>query len=160
MQQLFCEQYILDLNASKAAERAGFSAKSAEVQGYQLLQKPLVKDAISKLLEARAKKTGITAERVLKEIEALAFFDPKDLVLIKTPQDIADLPEFVRRAITGWSWDKDGRFTVKLNKEKALELLGRHLKLFTERIEHSGTITLEALVAGSNRADVTLPGGE
>ena len=57
--------------------------------------------------------------------------------------DIRDLPEDVRRAIAGWSWDKEGRFTVKLaDKSKALDQLGKHLKLFVDRVEHTGEINM------------------
>ena len=58
---------------------------------------------------------------------------------VRGPEDIPTLPEDVHRAIVGWSWDKAGNFTLKFaDKKSALELRGRHMKLFTDKIELTG----------------------
>lgn len=134
-QEAFCREYVIDLNATQAATRAGYSAKTARAIGARLLTKVDVQVCIQQLMDERSKRTGITADRVLIEIEHLAMFDPKDLTKVRKPDDIAELPEEVRRAIVGWGWDKSGNFTVKMAKEKALEMLGRHHKLFTDKVE-------------------------
>jgi phage terminase small subunit len=62
------------------------------------------------------------------------------------PQDIPNLPEEVRRAIVGWGWDKAGNFTLKLaDKNAALTNLGRHLGMFTDKVEHSGEMQINVL---------------
>jgi phage terminase small subunit len=147
-QKRFCEEYIIDLNATQAAIRAGYSAHTAQEQSSRLLSNVMIKSMVEQLMEARGQRTRITADRVLQEIEHLASFDPAQLADVKGAEDIKRLPEDVRRAIVGWRYTKDG-FEIKLAKEKALEMLGRHHKLFTDKTEHSGSFTLEELVAGA-----------
>lgn len=138
-QERFVAEYLVDLNATQAAIRAGYSAKTAEEQGYQLLRKTSVAKAIAEQKRARAERTEVTADRVVDELAALSLYDPAALVDVMGPADIAKLPEATRRAIIGWSWDKQGRFVLKLSpKTPSLDLLGRHLGMFRDRIEHSG----------------------
>lgn len=80
-------------------------------------------------------REALANDRVLAEIEGVAFLDPKELAGITSPDAIAAAPEHVRRAIVGWSWDKAGNFVLKLAKERALEMLGKHRKLFTDKLE-------------------------
>lgn len=86
-QQEFVREYMVDLNATKAAERAGYSPASAGDIAAQLLGKTHVRAAIDAALAKRAAKTELTAERVLKEIQTMAFWDPADLVEIMVPVD-------------------------------------------------------------------------
>lgn len=79
-QQRFVEEYLVDLCAKAAATRAGYSAKTAEQQGYQLLQHPSVSAAVAKLAHKRSEKTGITSERVLEALAATAFGDVSKLI--------------------------------------------------------------------------------
>jgi phage terminase small subunit len=140
-QSAFVREYLIDLNATQAAIRAGYSAKSAEVTASRLLSDAKVAAAVQAGMDKRANKLEISADRVLEEISRMAFYDPATLGIsgIHGPADIAKLPEDVRRAIVGWSWDKAGNFTLKLaDKLNALDKLGRHLKLFTDKVEHTG----------------------
>lgn len=140
-QQCFVDEYLVDLNAAAAARRAGYSHKTSGWIGLQLLSKPHVAAAIAARKTARAQATGITADRVVRELAALSFYDPADIgnAEINRPADIEKLPENVRRAIVGWSWDKQGRFTLKLSpKTPSLDLLARHLGMLRERIELTG----------------------
>lgn len=140
-QEAFVREYLIDLNATQAAIRAGYSEKTAGQQGEQLLKNLEIADAVQAAMANRAHRLEISADRVLQELARLAFFDPATLgeAGINGPEDIGKLPEHVRKAIVGWSWDKAGNFTLKLaDKISALEKLGRHLKLFTERHEHTG----------------------
>lgn len=162
-QAKFVQEYTVDLNATQAALRAGYSAKNADTIGYQLLHKTPVKAAIDAALAKRAEKTEITAERVLAEISNMAFYDPAEIMLeigasedfkpelgedgkiygLRGPADIRRLPEKIRRAIVGWGWDKSGNFTVKLaDKSKALDQLARHLSLYNDKVEVSVTDAL------------------
>lgn len=128
-------EYLIDLNATQAAIRAGYAAASAEVQGSRLLSNDKVAEQVKREMDKRGQRTGITADKVLQEIERMAMYDPKDLVGVNSPEDIALLPEDVRRAIVGWSWDKMGNFLIKLAKQPAIEMLGRHHKLFSDKVE-------------------------
>lgn len=136
-QSLFVKEYLVDLNATQAAIRAGYSEKTAQVIGAENLSKPIIADAVKQLMEERGERTKITADRVLEEIEHMAMFDPADLIDIKSPEEIRDLPEPIRRCITGWKWDKQGRFMLTFDKRGSLEMLGRHHKLFTDKVDIS-----------------------
>lgn len=137
----FAREYAIDLDGPAAVMRAGFGCATratAASKASHLLLRPDVAALVEKLKAAQADRLAIKADRVLLELARMAYFDPAEIGLasIKKPADIAKLPEDVRRAIAGWSWDKNGRFTLKLAaKQPALEALGRHLKLFVDRIE-------------------------
>lgn len=137
-QHQFVLEYLIDLNATQAAKRAGYSAKTANEQGARLLANVSVRSAIEKAQIARGARLQATADDVLREITRLAMFDPAQFKDVKSPEDVANLPEDVRRAIVGWSWDKNGRFTIKLVKEGALEMLGRHHGLFKDKLSIGG----------------------
>jgi phage terminase small subunit len=136
-QEAFVREYLIDLNASAAYQRAGYAAtgNSAEVSASKLLRNPQVSAAVDAAIKARGERTQVTADAVLLEIQRLAMVDPSDIIKVKRPADIAKLPEHVRRAIVGWSWDAKGRFQVKLAKESALQMLGRHHRLFNDKLE-------------------------
>lgn len=182
-QQRFVEEYLLDTCAGKAAIRAGFSKKTANQQGHILLGHPGIRAAIDAAKIKRSEKTEIDADRVLEEIAAMAFYDPAELIGvmrelasseecregegvisfngkryaisgISTPAHIAGLPENVRRAIVGWSWDRNENFTLKLaDKSKALDQLARHLSLYNDRIEVSTLAGLADRLERAHRHD-------
>lgn len=139
-QERFVAEYLIDLNATQAAIRAGYSERTANEQGSRLLANVSVRSEIVERQKQRAEMTDATAAQVLREIQRLAMFDPADLTDIKGPADIKALPEDVRRAIVGWRWDKQGRFTVKTAKEGALEMLGRHHSLFNDKLKIDATV--------------------
>ena len=111
-QSAFVEEYLIDLNATQAAIRAGYSAKTAEWIGPQLLGKAHVSAAIAKRMEDRSKRTEITQDRVLTDIE-----------LIK--QDA------MRKA-----YDKNGNEAMinHTSALKACELQGRHLQMWNDKV--------------------------
>lgn len=151
-QEMFCREYIIDMNATQAATRSGYSPKTANEQGARLLANVSVRQRIEELKGQREKRTGMTADRVLLEIERLANFDPADLVDVRSLEDIKKLPEDVRRAIVGWKITNHG-LEIKLVKEKALEMLARHHTLFTDKLEVSGDISIsETLRKARERA--------
>lgn len=79
-QQKFIDEYLVDLNATKAAIRAGYSAKTAYQAGSRLLTKVEIQEALRKKQQKREKKTEITAERVLKQLANMAFFDSRSIM--------------------------------------------------------------------------------
>lgn len=146
-QKLFVEEYLIDLNATQAAIRAGYSVKTAMEQGYQLLQKTSVSEAIATAMANRSRRTGITADRVLNELAKIGFANAADIIEF----DEATVVDGVKRDDTACIQSikvktiptEDGDITereVKLyDKKAALELIGRHLGMFKDKIEVSGT---------------------
>lgn len=149
-QKVFCQEYTIDVNATQAAIRAGYSKKNADVIGAELLGKTWVSAYIQELMDARANRTEIKADDILKELLLIAKTD-----LSKAYDETGNLlpihkiPEETRRAIAGIKvfdeFEGYGKERVKVgevreikfwDKPKSLELLGKHLKLFTDRVEH------------------------
>lgn len=157
-QQRFVEEYLIDLNATQAAIRAGYSAKTAEQQGHQLLKNTSVAAEIGKRSEKRTEKLEITAERVLRELALLGFANMADYMRPGPDGDpyldFSDLSRDQAAALAEVTVEdfKDGRgedardvrrVKFKLaDKRAALVDLGRHLKLFTDKVEHSGQMAL------------------
>jgi phage terminase small subunit len=79
-QKRFVEEYLIDLNATQAAIRAGYSVKTAEQLGYQLLQKTSVSEAIAKAMAERSRRTGISQDRIIQQLAKIAFSDMKDVL--------------------------------------------------------------------------------
>lgn len=148
-QQRFVDEYLVDLNATQAAIRAGYAERGARVQGCRLLAQPNVDAAIQRGAAKRQRRTEIDQDRVLKELAAIGFHDARTLFgdggSLKPP---AEWDDDTAAAIAGLEVEElfDGRGDerehigtlrkIKRNdKVKALELLGRHLKMFTERVE-------------------------
>lgn len=144
-QKRFCEEYLIDLNATQAAIRAGYSEKTAEQMGYKLVQKSSVLEYLNKLREQQSKRTEITADMVLKELAAIAFSDRTELaridndgIIIFTPTD--KLTPEVKKTIAGIKKGKFGTEITSYDKVRALELLGKHLGIFEKRDDNSDTL--------------------
>ena len=143
----FIEEYLVDLNATDAARRAGYSPKTAKEMGYENLTKPHIAAAIQKRMDALSKKTGVTAERVIEELAKLGFGNIKkiytedgDLTPIhKLPDEVAaTITEVTEKVMKVAGEDRVVERKYKVaDKRGSLELLGKHLKLFTERHELS-----------------------
>lgn len=140
-QKKFIREYLIDLNATQAAIRAGYSPKTAKVIATQNLSKLYIKNEIEKQQLKLQEKTEITQERVLQEEKCLAFSDPAELFELKTGTIKApyELPEELRRAISiveiTESFDKDGIPTKTYkyrfwDKGKSLERISKHLGLY------------------------------
>jgi phage terminase small subunit len=109
-QQMFVREYLIDLNGTQAAIRAGYSAKTARQIAEETLSKPYIIEAVQAGMDRRAKKINLTGDDILANIARLA----------QKAEDMDDTSNALR----------------------ANELLGKHLKLFTDRIEQSGNIQL------------------
>lgn len=161
-QRDFVREYLVDLNASAAARRAGYSEVSARMVGCENLTKPNIARAIAQAMAERAQRTEITADRVLQELARLAFFDPRkffrrDGSLIP----VTELDDDTARAVAGieatrkpvaHSADGDEEadpaelVKIKLaDKRASLELLGKHLGLFTDRLKVDATVTAKVI---------------
>lgn len=149
-QALFVQEYLIDLNATQAAIRAGYSESTAYSIGNENLKKPEIREAIQKAMDLRAKRTEITADRVLVELAKLGFSDIRQILtkegglrdLSCLNDDIAAAVQSVE-VITKQTGKDDSEIEyvhkIKLaDKKAALELLGKNLKLFADRVEHTG----------------------
>jgi phage terminase small subunit len=157
-QAAFVEEYLVDLNATAAAQRAGFSKKSSATQGIQLLQKKHVAAAVKKAQEERADRTHITADRVLREIALLAFSDVSHYEVNGDELELVEgAPAAAKRAVSSLkvkSWtSKDGEEHLETefrlwDKPSALKLLCSHLGICTEKRELGVTGSLYDLICG------------
>lgn len=142
-QQRFIEEYLVDLNATQAAIRAGYSARTANEQAARLLAKASVSAAIKQAMDRRSVRTEITQDRVLKEYARLAFSDMRDLMAwgvdgVKLKEH-ADLTDDQAAAVAEISETKDGALKMKVHDKKgALDSLARHLGMFTDKTELTG----------------------
>ena len=160
-QDLFVREYLKDLNATQAAIRAKYSAKTASWIGPQLLGKTHVREAIDKAMARRAKKLDISAERVLLEVARLSFFDPRKLFYPDgNPRPISELDDDTAAAIAGLDVSttrtEDGEATQVLKyklagKDQSLEKLMRHLGLYKTDNDQQGDALAQALLAGRAR---------
>ena len=144
-QKIFADEYLIDLNATRAYRKAYPSVKKDETAaqaGSRMLRNVKVAEYIAERMQARQERTEITQDRVLEELAAIAFARATDYAEVKDDQvfikDTAGLSENQIKAIAGI---KQGKFGIEVklsDKEKALELLGRHLGMFKDRVEVSG----------------------
>lgn len=144
-QRAFCREYIVDLNATQAAIRAGYSEGGARQIASENLAKPNIQDEVQRLMDARSQRVEVTADMVLRELLGIATVDLSEAFdEFGALKPIKDIPKQVRKAIAGVETLQvgDGASTVKKvrfwDKNKSLEMLGRHLKLFVDRTEHTG----------------------
>ena len=143
-QAAFVAEYLVDLNATQAAIRAGYSERTAYRIGAELLHKTSVAEAIAAGQAKRAQRVEITADRVVAELAKIAFADPRDLmewgpdgVKLKASADLTE-EQAASVAEVSETTTKDGG-SLKLKKHdkvKALELLGRHMGMFKDKVEN------------------------
>ncbi len=146
-QKAFCDEYLIDLNATQAAIRAGYKEKAAYRTGADNLRKPQIQEYIEKRMNDRIQRTEITQDRVLKELADIAFDDIKNYLSFCTDENgeirvkIKNSTEIDTKNISEVSIGKDGQFKFKLYcKDNALIQLGKHLGMFKDKVEVSGTI--------------------
>ena len=142
-QALFCKEYMVDLNATKAAIRAKYSKKTAYSIGQENLNKPEIKRVIQEALEKRKAKIEITAQRILDELAKMGFANMEDYTRIQNGEAVIDLSMITRDQMAavsevtsevyteGRGGPEVKRTKLKIfDKKSSLELLGKHLKLF------------------------------
>lgn len=143
--QRFVDEYLIDLNATQAAIRAGYSVKTAQEQSSRLLSNVMVQQAIAERMAERSKRTGINQDRVLLELAKIAFLNPVDVIDPKTATVRADAASEDTAAIQSvkvkQSYSETGQMTereIKMaDKLKALELLGKHLGMYQNNVNVS-----------------------
>lgn len=150
-QKMFCDEYLIDLNATRAYRVAYSRCKkdeTANVNGSKLLRNTKVQEYISEKMKEREQRTEITQDMVIKELAKIAFLDIRKLYTENGQlKNIADIDSDTAGAISqletleeyeGYGDDRekigDTQKVKLLDKTKALELLGRHLGIFNDKI--------------------------
>ena len=168
-QRFFVQEYLIDLNAKQASIRAGYRPTNAEFQGHQLINNPKVKQAIKLAMYERELRTKVTQDRVIEELAKIAFLNPTDVIneydaslhTGATREDTAAISSIrVKRipAREGFGVERE----IKLyDKIRALELLGKHLGLFNDKLN----ITADTVVRivddlSDSKDDMTETNGE
>lgn len=127
-QQRFVEEYLIDLNATQAAIRAGYSERTAHSIGHENLNKPEIRARIEEMQVERSEKVNISAQWVLERLVEVTQMSMQAKPVEKWDYDERKLIE------TGeYVYDSQGA-------NKALELIGKHLGMFKDKIEHSGSL--------------------
>ena len=134
-QQLFVQEYLVDLNATQAAKRAGYSEKTARSVGAENLTKPDIQKAIADSIQVRSQRTEVTQDYVLKTIvetierskQAQVITNAQGEPMIRETED-GDLQVVARY---------DAQAVLK-----GAELLGKHLKMWTDKVDLSGGLTI------------------
>lgn len=149
-QKRFVEEYLIDLNATQAAIRAGYSPHTAKDIGCENLAKPNIAAAISKAMAERSRRTGINQDRVLQELARIGFAKITDVVDPETAKILPDASEDDLACIQSIKIKPNEFGTereVKLyDKKSALVDLGKHLGLFKDKMELTGDMDLNITI--------------
>lgn len=148
----FCHEYLIDLNASQAASRTGYSARTAYSQGQRLLKDVEISARIDWLADERAKRMQLSADEVLRELAVLVRSDVRDFLVdddgLLTLRDGADdaawravssVKHRITRRMVGETPEVEREIEFRLwDKNAAIGMVGKHLRLFVERHEVTG----------------------
>ncbi|MDY0256240.1 terminase small subunit [Gudongella oleilytica] len=149
-QKIFCDEYLIDLNATQAAIRAGYSVESAGSIGNENLKKPEIRACIEKAMAERSKRTGINADRVLRELARIAFVNAADVINFDSAtiaegaseDDTAAIASVKVKTIPTADGEGVEREIRLADKIKALELCGKHLGMFKDDPESNVPVTV------------------
>ena len=147
------QEYLIDLNQTQAAIRAGYSVKTANEQSSRLFANVSIRARVDELLAERPKRTGINQDRIIRELARVALVNPAQVVSMKdatlledaSEDDTAAIASVKVKVMTGdvESVEREVRFSDKL---KALELLGKHLGMFTDKFQISGGLPMQVVI--------------
>ncbi len=155
-QQRFIDEYLIDLNATQAAIRAGYSVKTAREQASQNLTKLNIQQEISEKMAERSKRTGVNQDRIVLELAKIAFVNAADVIdsddaTIKagaTADDTAAIQSVKVKVIPtkeGEGVEREIRLNDKL---KALELLGKHLGMWNDKLDVN--VNIPVVISGED----------
>lgn len=158
-QQRFVDEYLIDLNATQAAIRAGYSVRTANEQGARLLANVSIQNNISKRMAERSRRTGVNQDHVVIELAKIAFInaadviDPDDATIKEgaTTDDTAAIQSVKVKVIPtkeGEGVEREIRLNDKL---KALELLGRHLGMWDDRLDVH--VNIPVVISGEDKLE-------
>ncbi len=152
-QQRFVDEYLIDLNATQAAIRTGYSVKTANEQGARLLANVSIQQKIAEKMAERSKRTGVNQDRVVLELAKIAFVNAADVIdpesaTIKegaTNDDTAAIQSVKVKKGKGEGVEREIRLNDKL---KALELLGKHLGMWNDKTDVN--INIPVVISGED----------
>ena len=146
---------FVDLNATQAAIRAGYSAKTAQEQGSQNLSKLMVQQAIAEQMADRSRRTGVNQDRIVLELARIAFAKITDIVdsegkikSMATDDDLACIESVKYKGSeseTSSSVEREVKLSSKL---KALELLGKHLGMWNDKLDVN--VSIPVVISGED----------
>jgi phage terminase small subunit len=148
-QERFCQEYMIDLNATQAAIRAGYSKKTAAEMGHENLTKPHIAAKVHAMLEEARKRAAKTADDIRERLEHIGFTDLTDIIefnehgmtVLKNSKDIKPEHAAALESVQFTQTDSAINFKVKkINPLKALELLGKEQGMFVDKVEHGGSV--------------------
>lgn len=150
-QRRFIEEYLIDLNATQAAIRAGYSVKNAGKIGPELLGKTRIKEAIDRALAERSRRTGINQDRVLLELAKIAFLNPVDVINMDEAtirgdanrEDTAAIFSVKVKTIPTPDGNIVEREVKTYDKLKALEQIGKHLGMWKDNININAEVAVQ-----------------
>lgn len=145
-QQKFADEYLIDLNATQAAIRAGYSSNTAAEQASRLLNNVKIRAYIDARMAEHSARTGVNQERIIRELARIAFLDPTQLVNMDSAEILEDASADDRSAIASVKVktmsgetdmiEREVRFADKI---KALELLGKRYGMWIDKQQHDVT---------------------
>lgn len=149
----FCEEYLIDFNATRAAKAAGYAEKTATTQASDLLRRPHIQDKIKSLAQKLMEETGDPKQRIIVELQMIAFGDMKDFmdwsngkIQWKDSKLLGDKTRLVQEITESYSATGGSRKIKLHDKLKALEMLSKYYGLFKEQVEHSGEVTTRVIL--------------
>lgn len=149
-QERFVEEYLVDLNATQAAIRAGYSPATANEQASRMLANVSIRTRIDEAMAELSRRTGVNQERVIRELARVAFVNAKDVVsmtdatvLEDASQDDTAAIASVKVKVVQGDFDSVEREVKFADKLKALELLGKHFGMFTDKVSLVGNIPVK-----------------
>lgn len=128
-QQRFVDEYLVDLNATQAAIRAGYSADTARQQGNRLLTNVDVDKAVKRAMELRSERTNLTQDEVVEDLREL-----RDICMGRKSVKIMTIVKNAREG-TAEPVEVEGMMFEPAAANRALELLGKHVKMFTDKVD-------------------------
>lgn len=159
-QQLFVQEYLIDLNATQAAIRAGYSVQTANEQGSRLLTNVSIQNAIAKAMAERSKRTGINQDRVILELAKIGLINTVDVInmdeaTLKSDycrEDTAAIASIKVKRIPIDDGDIIEREIKTYDKVKALELLGKHLGMWNDKLLDVN-LNIPVVISGENELE-------
>jgi phage terminase small subunit len=139
-QQRFVDEYLIDLNATQAAIRCGYSERSAGQNAGRLMKNDEISHAIEQAVSERAIRTKVTQDWVIENLVNIA-------ERCQQKQPVMEFDRAERQMVQ--ATDAEGRGVWQFDSagaNRAVELVGKHLRMFTDKVEHSGEVAVKAKV--------------
>jgi len=159
-QKRFADEYLIDMNAAAAYVRAGYSPKHANANAQKLLQNTAVRAYIDQRMAEISRRTGVTQERIIRELARIGFLDPTQLVNMDTAElldnaaadDRAAIASVKVKSMSGETEmiEREVRFADKI---KALELLGKRFGMWIDKQQVEGTVGVQIIDDIGGEAD-------